>query len=148
MHAYTKSMYLFMMCKHYKYCITLSFLCQLYFLCQFDCWGLRMKFREHCFHRFPKTYVSRTGSVVTQHTKVCSMQHILKSTLTAKGTQFLTASAIPMLFEWNNYANSNVRCNTGPCFVQDVPCCCPRAAGKTFSKTPVILSARETVHRG
>ncbi|KAK0134680.1 THAP domain-containing protein 1 [Merluccius polli] len=50
--------------------------------------------------------IRRTGFTITPHTKVCS-RHFTKDQIrtTAKGRRFLTANAIPTLFEWNAYSN-------------------------------------------
>ncbi|KAK0152804.1 hypothetical protein N1851_005655 [Merluccius polli] len=63
----------------------------------------------HWFHEAYKPWlhkIRRTGFTITPHTKVCS-RHFTKDQIrtTAKGRRFLTANAIPTLFEWNAYSN-------------------------------------------
>ncbi|KAK0151112.1 THAP domain-containing protein 2 [Merluccius polli] len=79
------------------------------------CTGSSRYNTELSFHRFPKHTghrtqwlhkIRRTGFTITPHTKVCS-RHFTKDQIrtTAKGRRFLTANAIPTLFEWNAYSN-------------------------------------------
>ncbi|KAK0136627.1 P2X purinoceptor 5 [Merluccius polli] len=79
------------------------------------CTGSSRYNTELSFHRFPKHTGHRTqwlhkirrpGFTITPHTEVCS-RHFTKDQIrtTAKGRRFLTANAIPTLFEWNAYSN-------------------------------------------
>ncbi|GAA6223191.1 uncharacterized protein LOC108878250 isoform X1 [Lates japonicus] len=71
------------------------------------------------FHCFPKNTslraqwlnkIKRTGFSVTKHTKVCSRHFEDHEILcTAKGRRVLAASAVPSLFEWNNFENNKIQ---------------------------------------